>query len=149
MAEDTLAPPRDHTAVPVRRERRQWWRAEAARLAEVVALVGLVVTQPLLDVLGRSPDFFLFHRASRADVLLLVALIALAPTALFALLGAFALPAGRLTRAAVHTVFVGLLLAALAVQAGRHVTPLRGVPLLVVAGVAGAAGAAAHRRWRA
>ncbi|MEU4439964.1 sulfatase-like hydrolase/transferase [Micromonospora chalcea] len=149
MAERTLAPPRDHTAGPDRRERPQWWRSELARLAEVTALVGLVVTQPLLDVLGRSPDFFLFHRASRGDVLLLVALIALAPTVPFALLGALAVPAGRLIRAAVHTTFVGLLLAALAVQAGRHVTPLRGVPLLVVAGVAGAAGAAAHRRWRA
>ncbi|MFE2617884.1 sulfatase, partial [Micromonospora chalcea] len=90
MAERTLAPPRDHAAGPDRRERPPWWRSEAARLAEVTALVGLVVTQPLLDVLGRSPDFFLFHRASRGDVLLLVALIALAPTALFGLLGAFA-----------------------------------------------------------
>ncbi|NED52474.1 sulfatase, partial [Micromonospora aurantiaca] len=141
MAEDTLAPPRERAAGPDRRERRPWWRAEAARLAEVAALIGLVVTQPLLDVLGRSPDFFLFHRASRADVLLLVALIALAPTVVFALLGALALPAGRLTRSVAHTALVGLLLAALAVQVGRHVTPLRGVPLLVVAGAAGAAGA--------
>ena len=66
------------------------WR----RLAEVVALVGLVVTQPLLDVLGRSPDFFLFHRASPADVLLLVALVAWCRRVPFALLGALS-PAGR------------------------------------------------------
>ncbi|MDZ5446121.1 sulfatase-like hydrolase/transferase [Micromonospora sp. 4G57] len=125
------------------------WRAELGRLLEVVALVGLVVTQPLLDVLGRSPDFFLFHRASRADILLLVALIAIAPTLPFALLGAVSLLAGRTARAAVHTLLVGLLLAALAVQVGRHGTPLRGVPLLLVAALAGAAGAAAHRRWRA
>ncbi|MEU1840966.1 sulfatase-like hydrolase/transferase [Micromonospora chersina] len=136
-------------ASPDRPRRRGGWRGEAGRLLEVVALVGLVVTQPLLDVLGRSPDFFLFHRASRADVLLLVALIAIAPTVPFALLGALGLIAGRLARAAVHTLVVGLLLAALAVQVGRHVTPLRGVPLLLVAGVAGAAAAAAHRRWRA
>ncbi|MFF4891089.1 sulfatase-like hydrolase/transferase [Micromonospora chersina] len=136
-------------ASPDRPRRRGGWRGEAGRLLEVVALVGLVVTQPLLDVLGRSPDFFLFHRASRADVLLLVALIAIAPTVPFALLGALGLVAGRLARAAVHTLVVGLLLAALAVQVGRHVTPLRGVPLLLVAGVAGAAAAAAHRRWRA
>ncbi|MGW9197143.1 sulfatase-like hydrolase/transferase [Micromonospora chersina] len=136
-------------ASPDRPRRRGGWRGEAGRLLEVVALVGLVVTQPLLDVLGRSPDFFLFHRASRADVLLLVALIAIAPTVPFALLGALGLVAGRLARAAVHTLVVGLLLAALAVQVGRHVTPLRGVPLLLVAGVAGTAAAAAHRRWRA
>ncbi|MFG3577362.1 sulfatase-like hydrolase/transferase [Micromonospora chersina] len=149
MAEGTLAPPQAPSAPPEPPRRRSRWRGEVGRLLEVVALVGLVVTQPLLDVLGRSPDFFLFHRASRADVLLLVALIAIAPTVPFALLGAVGLVAGRLARAAVHTLFVGLLLAALAVQVGRHVTPLRGVPLLLVAGVAGAVAAAAHRRWRA
>ncbi|MEW2329070.1 sulfatase-like hydrolase/transferase [Micromonospora chersina] len=149
MAEGTLAPPQAPPASPERPRDRGGRRGEVGRLLEVVALVGLVVTQPLLDVLGRSPDFFLFHRASRADVLLLVALVAIAPTVPFALLGAVGLVAGRLARVAVHTLVVGLLLAALAVQVGRHVTPLRGVPLLLVAGVAGAAAAAAHRRWRA
>ncbi|MGC4896810.1 sulfatase-like hydrolase/transferase [Micromonospora sp. DT31] len=144
-----MALPRERAAGAGRRTRRDGWRAEAARLAEVTALVGLVVTQPLLDTLGRSPDFFLFHGASRSDVLLLVALVALVPTVPLALLGALALTVGRVARAAVHTTVVGLLLAALAVQVGRHLTPLRGVPLLVVAAVAGAAAAAGHRRWRA
>ncbi|MEV0156469.1 sulfatase-like hydrolase/transferase [Micromonospora sp. NPDC050686] len=125
------------------------WRLELRRALEVAALVGLVVTQPMLDVLGRSPDFFLFHRARQRDVLLLVALIAVLPTLPVALLGAVSRLAGRAVRAAVHTGLVGLLIAALAVQVGRHVTPLRGVPLLLVAALAGAAGAAAHRRWRA
>ncbi|MCW3841368.1 sulfatase-like hydrolase/transferase [Micromonospora yasonensis] len=146
---DTLAPPRSRPEAPAALRRRRGWRREAGRLLEVVALVGLVVTQPLLDVLGHSPDFFLFHRASPADVLLLVALIAIAPTVPFALVGAIGLVAGRVVRAGVHTLLVGLLLAGLAVQIGRHGTPLRGVPLLLLAGVAGAAGAAAHRRWRA
>ncbi|WP_442791960.1 sulfatase-like hydrolase/transferase [Micromonospora sp. NBC_01740] len=125
------------------------WRTELGRLAEVAGLVGLVVTQPLLDVLGRSPDFFLFHRADRGEIMLLVALVALVPTAAVALPGALSRLAGRTARSATHTLLVGLLLAALAVQIGRHGTPLRGVPLLLLAAVAGAAGAAAHRRWRA
>ncbi|MEV4659710.1 sulfatase-like hydrolase/transferase [Micromonospora sp. NPDC049301] len=125
------------------------WRGELGRLLEVAALVGLVVTQPLLDVLGRSPDFFLFHRADRGQILLLVALVAVVPTVPVALLGALSRLAGRTARALTHTGLVGLLLAALAVQVGRHATPLRGVPLLLVAVLAGAAGAAAHRRWRA
>ncbi|MFG1916784.1 sulfatase-like hydrolase/transferase [Micromonospora sp. NPDC048898] len=125
------------------------WRDELGRLLEIVALVGLVVTQPLLDVLGRSPDFFLFHRADPAQILLLTALVAVLPTTAVALLGALGRLAGRTARAHIHTGLVGLLLAALAVQVGRHVTPLRGVPLLVVALAVGAGGAVAHRRWRA
>lgn len=123
------------------------WRGELRNLLEVAALVGLVITQPLLDILGRSPDFFLFYRATSGEILLLVALIAVAPTLLLAGLGALSRLAGRVTRAAVHTLLVALLLAALAVQVGRHLSPLRGVPLLLVAVVAGAAGAAAHRKW--
>ncbi|MEV4767314.1 sulfatase, partial [Micromonospora chokoriensis] len=125
------------------------WRGELGRLLEVTALVGLVVTQPLLDVLGRSPDFFLFHSADPAQILLLVALVAVLPTTGMALLGALSRLAGRTVRAVTHTGLVGLLIAALAVQVGRHVTPLRGVPLLVVALLVGAGGAVAHRRWRA
>ncbi|PZG14051.1 sulfatase, partial [Micromonospora craterilacus] len=125
------------------------WRAEGRRLLEVTALVGVVITQPLLDVLGRSPDFFLFHRADRREILLLVALITVLPTVALGLLGLVSGLAGRAGRTATHTLLVGLLTAALAVQVGRHVTPLRGVPLLVAAAAVGAAGVVAYRRWRA
>ncbi|WP_432906854.1 sulfatase-like hydrolase/transferase [Micromonospora matsumotoense] len=123
------------------------WRVELRRAAEVVALVGLAVTQPLLDVLGRSPDFFLFHRATSGDVLTLVAMVAVLPGAAVVLLGAATRLAGVRVRAVAHTVVVGLLLAGLAVQVGRQATPLRGVPLVVVAVLVGAGGAVAHRRW--
>ncbi|WP_422751889.1 sulfatase-like hydrolase/transferase [Micromonospora sp. WMMD708] len=123
------------------------WRVELRRAYEVLALVGLVVTQPLLDVLGRSPDFFLFHRATSGDVLALVAVVALVPGAVVVLLGTATRLAGVRVRAGAHTVALGLLLAALAVQVGRQATPLRGVPLLVVAALVGAGGAVAYRRW--
>jgi hypothetical protein len=53
-----------------------WWA-----LAELFALTGLAVAQPLLDVTGKAPDFFLLHRSDRAQILLLVAVIVLAPAA--------------------------------------------------------------------
>ncbi|MGK5740796.1 sulfatase-like hydrolase/transferase [Micromonospora sp. URMC 103] len=149
MAEPATAPEAPPPAVSRRARGVAAARAELGRQLEIVALVGLVVTQPLLDVLGRSPDFFLFHRAGREEILLLVALVAVAPTVPPAVLGALSRLAGRAARSVTHTVLVGLLVAALAVQVGRHVTPLRGVPLLLVAVLAGVAGAAAHRRWRA
>ncbi|MEU7979461.1 sulfatase-like hydrolase/transferase [Micromonospora sp. NPDC049081] len=139
---EPVAPPApDERSAPSTR------RVELRRAAELVALVGLVVTQPLLDVLGRSPDFFLFHRAGSGDVLTLVALVAVVPGLAVVLLGAATRLAGARVRAGAHTVLVGLLLAGLAVQVGRQVTTLRGVPLVMVAVLAGAAGAVAHRRW--
>ncbi|MGV9213095.1 sulfatase-like hydrolase/transferase [Micromonospora sp. RB23] len=152
MADPPVESPAPPPSAPPAAADGRWdrgWRGELGRLLEVVALVGLVVTQPLLDVLGRSPDFFLFHRADTGQILLLVALVALVPTLPVAALGALSRLAGRTARALTHTALVGLLVAALAVQVGRHATTLRGVPLLVLAGLAGVAGAAAHRRWRA
>ncbi|MBQ1024558.1 sulfatase-like hydrolase/transferase [Micromonospora sp. C95] len=141
----------DPTGPPVHR-RRWWsgwggWRTEGRRLLEVTALVGLVITQPLLDILGRSPDFFLFHRADRGEILLLVALVAVVPTLALGLLGLLAGLAGAAARTVTHSLLLGLLVAALAVQVGRHTTALRGVPLLLVAVAAGAGAAVAHRRW--
>ncbi|MBO4206638.1 sulfatase-like hydrolase/transferase [Micromonospora echinofusca] len=133
---------------PPARSRRRWG-TELRRQLELVGLTGLAVAQPLLDVTGRSPDFFLFHRATRGEILLLVAVFVAGPPVLFGLLGAASRLAGTRTRQVVHAGTVAVLLAALAVQAGKHLLPLRGVPLAVLAVVVGVAGAAARYRWRA
>jgi hypothetical protein len=46
---------------------------------ELLALVGFVIAQPTLDVLGKAPDFFLFRRADRTDILLLVLAVTVLP----------------------------------------------------------------------
>ncbi|MBF9127872.1 sulfatase-like hydrolase/transferase [Plantactinospora sp. S1510] len=126
-------------------------------LVEVVALCGLVITQPLLDITGKSPDFFLFHGAGRADILSLVAVYTLVPPLVLwgvgALLGllvrrvAGAVP-GRAVRTALHTATLGLLLAALAIQVGKQMSGVRGLPLVLIAVVVGAGGAYLYRRWQ-
>ena len=53
-----------------------WWA-----LLELFALTGLAIAQPVLDVTGKAPDFFLYHRAGRTQILAVIALIVLAPAA--------------------------------------------------------------------
>lgn len=126
-------------------------RAELRAALEILALCGLVITQPLLDITGRSPDFFLFHGAGAGQILLLVAVVTVVPP--LALWGLGLLVGLASKRPAVrrlgHTLTVGALLTALAIQIGKQLTPVRGVPLAVLAVLLGAAGAYAHRRWRA
>src|SRR4029450_11216468 len=54
-------------------------KTELRRFLQLFVLGGFVFPQPLFDVAGRSPDFFLFRRAGAADILVLVALSVLGP----------------------------------------------------------------------
>ncbi|MFV2018591.1 sulfatase-like hydrolase/transferase [Micromonospora sp. LOL_023] len=122
-------------------------RSESGRLLEIVALCGLVVAQPLLDVVGRSPDFFLFHGATTAEILLLVAIYTVLPPLACWLPGLLAGLAGSAARRVAHLVTVGLLLVALAIQVGKYLLPVRGLLLLALAVAMGALATWAYRRW--
>ncbi|MFV2088505.1 sulfatase-like hydrolase/transferase [Micromonospora sp. LOL_021] len=138
------AEPGTAAAVPAPRTQRS---TELRRLLEIVALCGLVVAQPLLDVVGRSPDFFLFHGAGTTEILLLVAFYVVVPPLVCWLPGALIGLAGPPVRRTAHLVTVGLLLVALAVQVGKHLLPIRGLPLLTAALLAAAAVTWAYQRW--
>ena len=119
-------------------------------LAELLALTGLAIAQPLLDVTGKAPDFFLLHRSDRTQILLLVALIVLAPPlglwageALAWLLG------GDRARRLVHLVVVTGLFCVLALEVAKKLTPLRGRRLLLAALVVGVAAGLVYARWAA
>jgi hypothetical protein len=120
---------------------------------ELFVLSGFVVAQPLFDVAGRSPDFFLFRRAGAADILLLVALAVLGPAlALWAGEVLVGVASRRLRRVAHLAVVAGLLLL-LTIELAKQLTPVRGVPLLLL-GLAGGlattvvyARSAAARLW--
>jgi Sulfatase len=122
-----------------------WWA-----LLELFALTGLAVAQPLLDVTGKAPDFFLLHRAGRAQILLLVALIVLAPAV--GLWGGQVLAwlvAGERARRLVHLATVTGLFCLLGLEVAKKLTPLRGRRLLVAALVIGLAAGLVAARWAA
>ena len=50
-------------------QRRRWLdRLHLWALVELFVLSGFAIAQPLLEVTGKSPDFFLFRRADRLDI---------------------------------------------------------------------------------
>jgi Sulfatase len=122
-----------------------WWA-----LLELFALTGLAVAQPLLDVTGKAPDFFLLHRSDRTQILLLVALIVLAPTAgLWAAQALAWLVAGERVRRLVHLAMVTGLFCLLALEAAKKLTGLRGRRLVLAALVLGVAAGLVYARWAA
>jgi hypothetical protein len=121
-------------------------KAELRCFLELFVLCGFVVAQPLFDVAGGSPDFFLFRRASPADILLLVALAVLGPALVLwageAVVGALS---RRLRRVAHLAVVAGLLLL-LTIEMAKHLTPVREVPLLLLGLAAGLAATVLYAR---
>jgi hypothetical protein len=117
-------------------------------LAELAALTGMAVAQPLLDVTGKAPDFFLLHRLSRGGILALVCLIVLGPPLLaWGMEVAVRLVAGERARQWLHLLLVAGLVGLLALEVGKRVLPLRGRKLALLALLVGLAAAWAHRNW--
>jgi hypothetical protein len=105
----------------------------------VAGLWAIAVVQPLLDVLGRAPEFFVAHRAGPADILLLLAgllLVApLVPIAVIAVAGV----TGSKVRTAATAAIVAVLVGLVAVQVMKQLGVTRwtvGVPPALAVGAA-------------
>lgn len=90
------------------------------RLAELFALTGFAVAQPVLDVTGRSPDFFLFRQPSIAEMWVLVGLLVLGPPLLLWAAEIVAGVASRTAERALHLLFLAGLLTVVVVQVGKQ-----------------------------
>jgi Sulfatase len=115
--------------------RRQLWS-----FVELFTLTGFVVAQPLLDVIGRSPDFLLFRQADTRDIALLAVTITLLPPLALWALELLAGLLGRGVQRVVHLSLVAGLLGLLGLEVAKKTSPLRG-PALVAVGVLVALGA--------
>ena len=71
-------PASEHGDAPARRRSpREWARCSAA----LVGVAGLAITQPVLDVFGRNPEFFVVGRYRTREIVLFALTVALVPAA--------------------------------------------------------------------
>src|SRR6266545_290561 len=125
-------------------------RPMALAMLELFALSGFAIAQPVLGVVGSTPDFFVYRHAARAQILLLVAAIVLLPTiGLWLAEVAARLLAGERVRRLVHLTLVAGLSTLLALGVGKQLLPIRGRRLALAALLAGGAFALMHHKWRA
>ncbi len=116
---------------------------------ELFALTGFVVAQPLLDVIGRSPDFLLFRQADARDIALLAVTITLLPPLVLWGLEAVAGLAGRRVQRLFHLTLVAGLLGLLGLEVAKKTTPLRGSALVVVGVLVGLGAGALYAKGSA
>lgn len=117
--------------------------AELRRGAELFALTGVAVVQPVLDVLGRSPETFVFRGVNEGQLILFALLVAIAPAVVLWLIGLLTRVFGATARNLVHVAMVGGL-AAVAVLVALRLAGMKGTPVLLVSIAAGMVAAALY-----
>ena len=126
-------------------------RSRGALLAglHIVGLSAVVLAQPLFDLLGANPEFFIAHDAGRLELLAVVAgVVLLLPAVAVAIVWLAWLASPRLGAAARDGV-VGALVVLFALQALKRLGLENAAALLPLAALAGAAAAAAYHRFAA
>ena len=112
----------------------------------VAGLWAVAVCQPLFDLLGRSPEFFVAHDTRPIDLLVLVALLCLAGPACCLAAIRLGRRLGPVPHAAAAGAAVGLLTGAVALAAVKHAAGWGTEAALAVAAAGGALAAAGYAR---
>ena len=109
-------------------------------------LWAFAVVQPLLDLLGDNPDFFVARGNTRADIVLLAVGLTLVPPLVMLAIEAIAALIKRELRDGLHLAFVGALVAAIALQALGELAEGPAALLIALAVALGVGGAVLYAR---
>jgi Sulfatase len=122
-------------------------RSLVLRGVHLLVLCGFALAQPLFDILGSTPEFFVTRGSTSWDVILAaVGLVVLPAAALLAVEAVAGLVRPSLQDAC-HLIFVGGLVALIALQALRRLGDLPGWPLVAAAAAVGALAAVCYSRF--
>jgi hypothetical protein len=114
--------------------------------ARLAVLSAFALAQPLLDILGKNPEFFTARRSSSSDVVLFALFLVFVPPAVLLAVELLVRLASRRAGEAVHLVFVAGLVAVVVLHALTNRASLSGTLPLVVAGAVGVLGALLYLR---
>ena len=112
----------------------------------LAVLSALAVAQPILDILGKNPAFFSIRGSSSTEIALFALVIVLGLPALLVMIELAARALSETAARVLHLLFVGALVALLALYVLTKSGVLSGPAALAVAAVAGALGALVYER---
>jgi hypothetical protein len=119
-------------------------RQLAVRGLHLVVLCGFALAQPLFDLLGHAPEFFVVRGSTSWDVVVFGLGLALVPPAVLLAVEAIAGLAHPRAQEVLHLAFVAGLTAVVALQALRRLGDVPGWPLVAGAAVVGLLAATAY-----
>ena len=92
------------------------WREPALRGAQLLAVSGFALAQPLFDILGKNAEFFAVRGSTPGDIVLFALVVTFAPALLLLAVEVAVELATRRSAAVLHYAFVGFLGAVFGVQ---------------------------------
>ena len=115
-------------------------------VGHLYALWAFAFAQPLLDLLGRNPEFFVARQNTAGDIVLFALALTIVPPLLMLVAEALATLVDRRAYRALHLAFVALLVAAIALQLEKRVVSSPATVMIVLALAAGVG--VAYLLWR-
>ncbi len=120
--------------------------SQGARALHLALLVGVGVAQPLYDLLGRNPSFFVAHSATGIDLTLFVIMVSVAIPAVLWLLQWVLTRVAAMAGSAVYLVLVGSLFTIIAVVPVKRLFPTAESVAVAIAVAVGLAATLAYAR---
>ncbi|MEP6976727.1 MAG: sulfatase-like hydrolase/transferase [Thermoleophilia bacterium] len=115
----------------------------------LAVLSALALAQPVFDILGRNPTFFAVRDSSSTEIVLFAVALAVLPPIVLVLVELAVAAVSRGFARALHFIFLGALVALLALAVITKVDALTGSAALVVALAAGTGAALVYARTQA
>ena len=108
-------------------------------------LSAFALAEPLLDILGRNPEFFAARRSSSSEIVLFALFLVFVPPAALLAVELLVRLLNRRAGEAVHVVFVAGLVAVIVLHALTNRASISGASALVIAAAVGVLGALLYR----
>jgi Sulfatase len=121
-------------------------RTALVRGAQLAVLSGFALAEPLLDILGKNPEFFSVRRSTSTQIVLFALAVTLIPPLALLVAELLVRVVNPAASDVLHLVFVAGLVAVIALHAVTSDSSLSGAGALVIAAVAGALGALLYRQ---
>ena len=132
--------------MPARKAEPSFARVALVRGAQLAVLSGFALAEPLLDILGKNPEFFSVRRSTSTEIVLFALAVTLVPPLVLLAIQLLVRLVNRTASDVLHLVFVAGLVAVIALHALTNDSSLSGVGALVIAAMAGLLGALLYRQ---
>jgi len=129
-----------------RRTEQSLLRTALVRGAQLAVLSGFALAEPLLDILGKNPEFFSVRRSTSTQIVLFALAVTLVPPLALLAIELLVRVVNRDASDVLHLVFVAGLVALIALHTLTNDSSLTGADALLVAAAAGVLGALLYRQ---